>query len=361
MESAMAELVRRAAPDWNFTVIACRLAPDLRPLVTWRRVRVPSRPFVLRFLAFGIIAAPKVARADHGLVHTLGAIVPTRADIASIHYCHAGAPADVRSTGSPVSRLRRANSRVTRWCSVAAERWCYRPNRLQRFAVVSPGLAHEVSHAYPGIPISLTPNGVDIERFAPDPGVRAAVRREEGVGGEVVILFVGGDWRRKGLAVTIAAIGRLVRNDAPVRLWVVGQGDEARYRRLADDAGIGDRVTFFGFRSDRERFFRAADVFTLPTRYETFCIAAFEAAAAGLPLVMTDVNDVGALVRDGTGGALVDANADAVADALAVLVADPARRAVDGSAARERAAGYSWAASAASVVAVYRELSGSTR
>jgi UDP-glucose:(heptosyl)LPS alpha-1,3-glucosyltransferase len=227
---------------------------------------------------------------------------------------------------------------------------------------VSPGVRDEVAAAYPGIPIAVTPNGVDLARFAPDPSVRAAVRAETGVGrDDVVVLFVGGDWARKGLATAITAVGRLARTGAPVHLWVVGRGDIERYRALAAEAGLADRVAFFGFRPDRERFFRAADVFTLPTRYETFCIAAFEAAAAELPIVMTRVNDVGALVRDGSGGALVADDPDAFADALAPLVADPARRAADGRAARARAESYTWDASAASVFALYRELVGAGR
>jgi glycosyltransferase involved in cell wall biosynthesis len=94
----------------------------------------------------------------------------------------------------------------------------------------------------------------------------------------------------------------------------------------------------------------------MPSRSETFCIAAFEAAAAGLPLVMTDVGDVGALVRDGSGGRLVDADVDELVDALQDYVGDTDRRIADGEAARARASAYTWDASATSVVAVYREL-----
>jgi glycosyltransferase involved in cell wall biosynthesis len=76
---------------------------------------------------------------------------------------------------------------------------------------------------------------------------------------------------------------------------------------------------------------------------------------------MTRVNDVGALVRDGTGGALVERDPDALADALAPLVADPARRSADGRAARSRAERYTWDASAASVLDLYCDLMGARR
>jgi len=329
--------------------------------VQWRRVWLPRTPVVLRILAFAAQASPVLRRERADLVHTLGAIVPNPADLATVQYCHARVPVDARRDES-VGAARRVSAQLAHRVSVAAERWCYRPSRLRRAAAVSEGVADEFRAAYPGIPVAITPNGVDLERFAADATVRAEVRAGTGIGpDDVVVLFVGGDWVRKGLAIAIRAIGRLVRDGAPVHLWVVGRGDEDRYRELAAEEKMGDRVTFFGFRRDRERFFQAADVFTLPTVYETFCIVAFEAAAAGLPVVMTRVNDVGVLVRDGSGGALVDRDPDALADALAPLVADPERREADGRAARARAERYTWDASAASVLALYRELAGAGR
>ena len=199
---------------------------------------------------------------------------------------------------------------------------------------MSPGIAAALVEAHPGIRVTITPNGVDSDRFAPDAAARAQVRDDEGVGDDVVLLFVGGNWAHKGLALAIEATGRLVASGAPVRLWVVGRGDAERYGRLARECDVDDRVTFFGFRSDPERFFCAADVFVLPTRSETFCIAAFEAAAAGLPLVMTDVGDVAALVHDGAGGQLVRRDVDDVVEAVATYVADTDRRRSDGDTAR---------------------------
>jgi glycosyltransferase involved in cell wall biosynthesis len=357
MEAAMAQLVRRAALHYDITLVAARVDPTLEGMLTWRRVPTPPAPLALRLASFAAFAAPMIRASRPDLVHTLGAIVPNRADLATVQYCHAGAPADARTAGTGAGLTRRANAWASHRSSVGAERWCYRPARLRRFAAVSAGVGREVAAAYPGIPVSVTPNGVDFERFEPDDAVRAAVRREEGVAeGDVVALFVGGDWARKGLALTIDAVGRVARRGVPVRLWVVGDGDVDHHRHLADAAGIGSRTTFFGFRPDRERFLRAADLFTLPSRYETFCIAAFEAAAAALPLVMTSVNDVGALVRDGSGGVLVEPDVAALAAAIEMLAIDPIRRAADGAAARARAAAYTWDASAAAVLAVYREL-----
>jgi glycosyltransferase involved in cell wall biosynthesis len=359
METATAELLRRAAGDCDFTVVAWRLAPDLRPLVRWRRVPVPARPFAVRFVLFWLLAGARLLAVPRDLTHAVGAIVPNRVDVASIHFCHAAAPMDARADSEGLAR--RVHTRTLRWLALHAERWCFRPSRLRRFGVVSPGVGREIEDYYPGIPVVLTPNGVDTERFRPDAATRAAIRREQGVGADdVVAAFVGGDWARKGLALAIGSLGSAARGGSPVQLWVVGRGDVAGYRAIANAAGVADRVSFLGFRRDRERVLQAADIFVLPSRYETFCIAAFEAAATALPLVITPVNDVRALVRDGTGGLIVAADAGAVGDALAVLASDRARREADGRAARARALGFTWAASVESVTHLYRDLLAAT-
>jgi glycosyltransferase involved in cell wall biosynthesis len=200
----------------------------------------------------------------------------------------------------------------------------------------------------------VTPNGVDVDRYRPDERVRRLLRTEEGVAsGDLVALFVGGDWDHKGLAVAIEGIaGTAERGDDSLRLWVVGRGDQDRFAALAKSLGIGDAVRFFGPRSDTERFYQAADLFVLPTLYETFSIATYEAAACGLPVVATPVSGIGDLVRDDA-GFLVDRTSDQVAEALHRLAADPSLRRRMGEAGRRRAQTFTWGRSVDSVLALY--------
>ena len=64
-----------------------------------------------------------------------------------------------------------------------------------------------------------------------------------------------------------------------------------------------------------ERYYAAADAFVLPSAYESFSLAAFEAAASGLPIVATDVGAVGEIVNAG-GGIFIERNAESLAEAL---------------------------------------------
>jgi UDP-glucose:(heptosyl)LPS alpha-1,3-glucosyltransferase len=353
MERALFELVRRGSGRYRFVVLSNELDERLRPHVEWRRIVVPRRPMPLKLPLFAAVAGLRLRRLRPDLVHTIGAIVPNQADVATIQYCHAGA---VTAAGALAprsgSRLRRANTALTSVLSLIGERWCFRSPRLRRFAAVSHGVASELRRHYPEIDVTITPNGVDVDRYRPDADVRAAVRAEHGVrDDEVVALFVGGDWERKGLGVAVDA---LARTTEPVQLWVVGSGPRARFERRAAELGVD--VRFFGARPDTERFFQAADVFVLPTLYETFSLVAYEAAACALPVVAPRVHGVDELVGADEAGLLVKRDPISVAAALSLLARDPDLRRRLGREGRRRAAAYGWDCSADSVLTLYDEL-----
>jgi glycosyltransferase involved in cell wall biosynthesis/GT2 family glycosyltransferase len=342
MERVVAELVRRLHGDFDVVVVSSTLAPDLRGLVRWERVRVPPAPFPLKFAAFFARAGWRLRRLDADLVQTVGAIVPNRVDVAAVHFCHADYR---RATGTlapaEAAPLHRLNSTVSRALALAAERWCYRPSRTGVLSAVSTGVARATARHYPGVQVAVVPNGVDLERFRPDTAARAELRQGTPERGTVAV-FVGGDWDRKGLGVALRAIALLRDGGRAVGLWVVGEGDQERFGAEAERLGIADRVTFFGARRDVERWFQAADLFVLPTLYETFSLVAHEAAACGLPVVATRVHGIDDLAGDGEAGLLVERDATEVATAIARLSDDPGLRRRLGDEGRRRVAPLTW-------------------
>ena len=342
MERVVAELVRRLHGDFDVVVISSTLAPDLRGLVRWERVRVPPAPFPLKFTSFFALAGRRLRRLDVDLVQTVGAIVPNRVDVAAVHFCHA----DYRqATGSlapaEAAPLRRLNSTVSRALALGAERWCYRSSRTGVLSAVSAGVGRATARHYRGVPVAVVPNGVDLERFRPDPDARAEMRRRKSEG-DTVAVFVGGDWDRKGLGVALRAIALLRDGGRSVGLWVVGEGDRDRFRNEAERLGIADRVSFFGPRPDVERWLQAADLLVLPTLYETFSLVAHEAAACGLPVVATRVHGIDELAGDEEAGLLVARDPSAVAAAVARLADAPELRRRMGDEGRRRVAGLTW-------------------
>jgi glycosyltransferase involved in cell wall biosynthesis len=355
MERACLELIRRACEEVDFVVISSRLDPSVRSSVRWRRVPIPRRPFPFKFCVYYLLAGLRLARERVDLVQTVGAIVPNKVDVASIHFCHAAFEALETGESGSASLPHQVNTRISHWLALIAERWSYRPDRVRMFAAVSDGVAREMNTFYPGVHTVVTVNGVDHDRFKPDPAAYARTRAELGVGADTcVALFVGGDWDRKGLAFAIEGLVYARARAAPVVLWVVGPGDRPRFVALAAELGVSENVRFFGHRADPESLYKAADVCVIPTLYETFCIAAFEGAAAGLPLIVTPVHGANDLVGPDVAGIRVERSGDSVGAALVRLALDPDLRLSMGTAGQRRCRSFTWRRSVEAVTSAYQ-------
>jgi len=339
------------------TVLArsCALPEDRRLRV--ERIRTPRRPASIAYPAFFLAASLRLATRHRGeLVHTTGAIVANRADVSTVHYCHRAAIHRVEgSRASRPSLLYRINSAVTDKLSLAGEAYCYRPAKTRLLCAVSSGVANELRQEFPAMAdaVRTAPNGVDSARFAPDPVARASLRAELGLAAGIpVAVFVGGDWGRKGLSFAVDALAR-----APGwQLLVAGTGDPGPLLARARAAGTEERLSFLGGVSDTPRLYAAADAFVLPTTYEAFPLVALEAAASGLPLLITPVNGVTDLLEDGVCGWFITRDADDIAARLNALTADRAAAGAMGDAARAAAKAFAWESMTAAYLGAYDEV-----
>jgi D-inositol-3-phosphate glycosyltransferase len=216
--------------------------------------------------------------------------------------------------------------------------------------------------------IRVVPPGVDPHLFAP--GDRAVARRALGLPGDHLILFVGRLQPLKAPEVAISAVAE-ARRLAPaagqgVVLAVVGgpSGTDGpayveRLRRLAQAEGIGDRVIFLPPRPHHElpSLYRAADALVMPSRSESFGLAALEAQACGVPVVASAVGGLRTVVAHGASGFLVPGHAPApYAERLVEILRDPALAGRLAAGAREQALRFSWDQTVEGVVDAYGEL-----
>ncbi|MGQ0844496.1 MAG: glycosyltransferase [Sporichthyaceae bacterium] len=212
---------------------------------------------------------------------------------------------------------------------------------------------------YSDKPVAVTPFGVDTDRFVPNP--RPADDR-------VAFGIVKTMDDKYGIDVLLHGFRRYL-DTAPAELAersdlvIVGGGPKLdAYRELAASLKLGDAVRFTGKipHADVPGTLAALDVFVVPSVLdsESFGVAAVEAQACGLPVVVSDCGGLPEVVLDGRTGFVVPRrDPDALAARLRDLAVDPALRARLGVAAREHAvAAYTWESNAGLMLDVYAGL-----
>jgi glycosyltransferase involved in cell wall biosynthesis len=164
-----------------------------------------------------------------------------------------------------------------------------------------------------------------------------------GPDGTLLLLFVGRLVLQKDVPTLIRSMATIVASQPGARLAIAGDGPErAIAERLVDRLGIGNAVRFLGIvpYPDVPRYFAAADLFLLPSRYEGNARVLAEAAAAGTASVTTDVSGAHDTVIDGATGAIVPVERpDLFAERVLALLADPDRLQAMGEQARAHVRG----------------------
>lgn len=215
------------------------------------------------------------------------------------------------------------------------------------------------------------PNGVDLDRFTPaSPEMRAELQRQLRIPiGDPVVLFVGFFSREKNPDVLFDAWLALLDRGITSTLVFVGATTGAYYEidaRLAErmkaraqQRGVSDRVVFVESADRIEDYYRAADVFALPTAREGLPNVLLEAMACAVPPVITRLEGVTDWIVDAgvTGELVPTADGAAFAAALSSLLTSPERRQSIGTAARADVAGrFDIKGTAQQTLEVYQQL-----
>lgn len=207
-------------------------------------------------------------------------------------------------------------------------------------------------HGVPSERIRVVHNGVDAARFDGSGNRNAgiAIRRRLGFAiDDVVVIAVAHNPRLKGLPVLERVIRRLRQAGVNVRLLACGGS-----ARASSDAA----VVSVGRVDDMPAHYAAADIAVQPSFYDACSLTTLESLASGLPVITTRLNGASELVTPDVDGFVIDGPHDeaALADRLALLAADPWRRAAMGRAARRLAEAHGCDASFTRMVAVYAEV-----
>lgn len=316
---------------------------------------------ILQVYSFALMSRFKIDTSNFDIVHSEGDGF-TPFDIYTAESCHKSAVKKARRRKKGIinflknTRLNPLNL-IVLWI----EKFIFNPKNYKKIIAVSKITKHEIMEEY-GVPdkdIIIIPNGINLDEFRvenrklykKDLKIKNRISNDE-----IVILFVGREFKRKGLSYLIEALP-LVNNDR-VKVLVVGLDDERAFVSLAKRLGIRERVIFTGHSPKVSEYFGCADIFCFPTLDEPFGMVILEALASELPTITSKIAGAAELMQDGKDGLLLDdpTSPEEIAKKINLLINDNQLMEQIGKEARNTASKYSWQEIAKRTLDVYKEV-----
>ena len=217
--------------------------------------------------------------------------------------------------------------------------------------------------------IRIIPPGVDTDRFRPTSSSKSEVRSNLGLPEGLTLFTLGRLDERKGFDLFFHAAGLLRDAADPVPSIVISAGggspqeeaEQGKLDTIVTALNLRSMITWLPVLPENElpRYYQAADVFVLPSRYEPFGIVMLEAMASGIPVVATREGGPSKVIEHGVDGFLVDpTNAAQFAHAMNDLLGSHEMRSAFGRRAREKVQEeYGWKVIADRHMAAYGEAS----
>jgi UDP-glucose:(heptosyl)LPS alpha-1,3-glucosyltransferase len=253
----------------------------------------------------------------------------------------------LRSFRSPAERTLRRVLRGAPWV-LAERRWerAFYEGRVPAPEVIAQSeyMRRQILESYrlPENHVHVVHNAVDANEYTPVR--RAALRPEMRARWSIpddayCVLFLGHNFRLKGLWQILDVLPRLGESRVPIHLLVVGRGTGRGQRRKAERLvrrhGSSARVTIAGPIRPSLHAIAAADALLHLSWHDSFGFVALEAMACGLPVITTRYAGASEIIEDGGSGLLVDpGNDEEVIEAIRRL-SDPGARERMGAAAAE--------------------------
>ncbi|MCX5686495.1 MAG: glycosyltransferase [Candidatus Omnitrophica bacterium] len=189
-------------------------------------------------------------------------------------------------------------------------------------------------------PTVIIPPSLSLEDYLNDHGSVSLREKYPDLLNKKIILFLGRIHPKKGLDTLAEAFKKICDKRNDVYLVIAGTGEESYVNLVKSNfkkPGIGNRVIFTGMLLGRDKSFAfyTSDLFILPSYGENFGIAALEAMACGLPVIVT--NKVGLFpdIKEYGSGIVTTCNAGQVAEAILKLLDNEALRKTMGQSGRK--------------------------
>jgi len=177
--------------------------------------------------------------------------------------------------------------------------------------------------------IETVPNGIDLAEFEKLPP-RGKFRRKYGVApDQKMVLFLARLHKIKGPDLLVRAFASIVPRLKDAKLMIVGpdEGYLPALKKLAKELNIESNIHFIGPLYGKEKLeaYVDADVYVLPSVYETFPVSVLEACACGTPVILSDRCGIAGMI-DGQAGLVVSYDKDQLSNAILSMLSSEAMR-----------------------------------
>ncbi|MEO7454441.1 MAG: glycosyltransferase [Fimbriimonadales bacterium] len=238
----------------------------------------------------------------------------------------------------------------------AAKHTNYYYNRVAH--VITPSEAAKTSLVRQSVktPISIIPTG----NPPVQPVARSEARKMMGArDNDKALLYVGRMAREKNITLLIDSVAQVMKNDARVKLWMIGDGpDRVAAQKHAREVGIGDRVRCVGAipREQVDQYYAGSDLFVFASTTETQGLVIGEAMTHGLPSIAVRGGGASDNISDGETGLIVGSGVEQISDAIEHVLSDQELLEALRRNCQERAQNWTHAESCRRVLDVYESV-----
>jgi UDP-glucose:(heptosyl)LPS alpha-1,3-glucosyltransferase len=290
-------------------ILAERCDDDIHPALIHVPIKVSHRSSAAKNRTFHRNSQKAVASLDADVVIALSRSFPADAFRVSdpIHKYWMR----IRYPGKLQRIIQRLNPRHKTILSL--EKGIFDPSNT-RFIITNSELSKRLIprfYPFPQERIHVIYNGVDLDKFVPSKE-RIAPRDDE----PVKLLFVGQDFKRKGLIHLINALVEVKMAGHSFHLRVIGREKSCNYQSLATKLGLAEHITFEGPSGSIQEAYKVADLFVFPSLYDPFANVCLEALACGLPVLTTTTNGSSEIITQESDGYVVDGSETGLAERL---------------------------------------------
>ena len=304
-ETQMVQMVQRLASSRDeVTVATLRAGGPLSEQLTRTGIEVIEFPKRRTMLSF---------QAAYQLIRMAWFIRQRKVDVVHAHdlWANLMAVPAARLARAPVTISSQRNLATLWWYTPFRKKVIRRVHLLAKHIVVNSAAVKKLMENEFRIPanrLHILNNGVDFAKFSEAGNGRKMLFPDLPSGSKLVVNVANMNSEIKGHAVLIAAAKEICASSANVFFALVGDGPlrqvfEGSVRR----SGLQDRFRFLGRRRDVPEILSCADFFVFPSFAEGLPNSVLEAAAAGLPIIATQVGGIPEIIEHGVTGLLIPA------------------------------------------------------